>query len=73
MSLRYEQYRALLYTRQFLFDCLDPKKRPKTAKELKQRVSLCLHHFPPLMDNGEPIFSEDGIRLCQKGRKEWKS
>lgn len=57
MSLKHEQYAALLRTQELLFDLLDPKKRPKKASEIKDRVRRCLRHFPPLDKNGEPFFS----------------
>ncbi len=63
MSIRREQYRALLYTRKLLTDSLTKNTRPKSVKELKQRASQCLRHFPPLRDNGEPLFSDDKIGL----------
>jgi hypothetical protein len=62
MSLKFEQYESLLKTREFLFDLLDPKKRPKSVKETRDRVSRCLRHFPPLKSDGEPMFSNNGIK-----------
>jgi hypothetical protein len=57
MSIRKEQYQALLRTEELLRDLVNPKKRPKTQKEMRDRVSRCLKHFPRLTDEGEPIFS----------------
>ena len=59
MSLRREQYWALKKTRQFLSDMLFPQTRPKTIKELKQRVFSCTRHFPSLDEHGRPYFSKD--------------
>lgn len=59
MSLRYEQYYALRKTKDFLHDLLIPKNRPKTVKEMRERVFSCLRHFPPLDEDGEPYFSQD--------------
>lgn len=59
MSLRYEQYRSLKRTKELLYDFLDPKKRPKTVKEMKERASRCLRHFPALDEKGKPLFSQD--------------
>jgi hypothetical protein len=39
MSLRYEQHRALKLTKEFIYDLFDPKKYPKTKKEMRARVS----------------------------------
>jgi len=61
MSLRYEQYSALLKSKEFLLDLLYPNKRPKTIKELKQRSLDCLRHFPPLDEQGKPILSNDSF------------
>ncbi len=58
MSLKHEQYNSLLRTQEFLYDILDPKKRPKTQKEMKDRVRRCLRHYPFLSEKGEPIFSK---------------
>jgi len=58
MSLKHEQYNSLLRTRELLYDLLDPKKRPKTQKEMKDRVKRCLRHYPMLSQEGEPHFSQ---------------
>jgi len=57
MSIKSEQYRALLYTRELLYDLLTSEKRPKRVKELRERVRTCLRHFPFLNKDGEPMFS----------------
>ena len=59
MSLRYEQRRALLKARDLLRDCLNPKTRPKTAKELRERAYCALRHYPLLDERGEPMWSND--------------
>jgi hypothetical protein len=59
MSLRFEQRRALLRSRELLYDLLNPQKRPKTVKEMRQRVSSALRHFPFLTEQGEPMWSND--------------
>lgn len=61
MSLRYEQEASLLMTRELLLDLTSPKTRPKTVKELNERLRRCLRHFPPLDKDGSPIFSSDGF------------
>ena len=58
MSVKEEQYRSLRMTRELLFDMLDPKRRPKTVKEMNERVRYCLRHFPFLHKDGEPMFSK---------------
>jgi hypothetical protein len=59
MSLKYEQRRALLKSRDLLRDLLDPKRRPKTVKELRERAACALRHFPFLDERGEPLWSQD--------------
>ena len=59
MSLRFEQRCALLKSRDLLCDLLDHNTRPKTVKELKQRASSALRHFPMLDYRGEPLWSQD--------------
>jgi hypothetical protein len=59
MSLRYEQYWALLKAKNLLVDLLHPSSTPKTKKELRDRIYKALRHFPALTENGQPIFSTD--------------
>lgn len=61
MSLRYEQYRSLMITREFLRSLLTVKDYPKTKKEMRERASACLRHFPYLHENGQPIWSQDDL------------
>jgi len=62
MSLRFEQRAALLKARDLLRDLLDPKRRPKTVAELRQRASSALRHFPFLDERGEPMWSDDKFK-----------
>jgi hypothetical protein len=59
MSLRFEQRRALLRSRELLYDLLNPQARPKTVKEMRHRASSALRHFPFLDERGEPMWSND--------------
>jgi hypothetical protein len=59
VSLRNEQYRALQRTKAFLWELLDPQKRPKTVAEMRHNVRACTKHFPPLDEHGKPHFSRD--------------
>lgn len=56
MSLRYEQYRALISTRKFLTELMLGNGHTKDDRE---RARCCLRHFPILLRNGEPLFSND--------------
>lgn len=59
MSLRFEQRRALIKARDLLRDLLDPQRRPKTVRELRERASSALKHYPFLDERGEPMWSQD--------------
>jgi hypothetical protein len=59
MSLRCEQYRALHTTREFLTELMCSPRM--SQKELKEKARRCARHFPPLMENGEPMFSNDNF------------
>ncbi len=58
MSLKYEQYRALVRTRQLLRGIL-LNKAPVGKKDLRAAASSCLRHFPFLDERGAPMFSQD--------------
>jgi hypothetical protein len=59
VSLRYEQRRALLKARDLLRDLLHPLTRPKSVKEMRERASCALRHYPFLDERGEPMWSQD--------------
>ena len=61
MSLRYEQYRSLKMTKEFLRDLLTGENYPKTKKKMRKRASACLKHFPFLYENGQPMWSQDSF------------
>ena len=65
MSLKNEQFRALVITQEFLRDLLTVDQYPKTKKEMRDRAYRCLRHFPHLKDTGEPMFSLDDFE-CPK-------
>lgn len=58
MSLRYEQYHALMYARDFMRDLLRAGGR-WTKADLRTRAHRALRHFPPLGYDGSPLFSQD--------------
>ena len=67
MSLRHEQYRALLKARALLTSIILSKHRLK-KKELKEEAHGAMRHFPPLMDDGRPIFSQDYLDKTDQRR-----
>lgn len=46
MTLPNERRMAILRTEEFLKDLLDPSKTPRVPKEIRNRASSCLKHFP---------------------------
>ncbi len=58
MSVKIEQHRSLKYVRELLYDWLDPKKRPKGVEQMRQRIFSAMRHYPPLKEDGEPIWSK---------------
>ena len=50
MSTNEEEIRALESTKKFLFDLLNPQETKKIPKEIRQRASRCLKHYPLLID-----------------------
>lgn len=46
MTMPDERYRALLRSRDFLRDLLDPKKTPRVPKDIRKQAYWCLRHFP---------------------------
>lgn len=59
MSLRYEQYRALSMSRDFLRSILRLESDNNQITSLKERARDCLRHFPVMHEDGRPIFSRD--------------
>ena len=57
MSLRYEQYRSLHSTREFLYELMVSPRM--SQKEIKSRARALLKHYPWLEPNGKPVFSND--------------
>lgn len=50
MTIPFERTNALKSVREFLYDLCDPKKRPKTVRELRERVLSCTKHYPTDLD-----------------------
>lgn len=46
MTLPYERLNALLRTRDFLRDLLDPKKTPRVPRRIRLAARSCLKHYP---------------------------
>lgn len=50
MTLPDERYRAVKQTESLLKDLCDPRKTPRVPKEIRQRASACLRHYPGTWD-----------------------
>ncbi|NBP13535.1 hypothetical protein EBU95_03935 [bacterium] len=62
MTLPDERTNAVLKTRNFLLDLLNPKKTPKVPKNIRKEAAWLLKHYPSQFDfyvffeNGKKIF-----------------
>lgn len=50
MTIPLERTNAVVYTEQFLYDLLDPKKTPRVPKAIRERALHCLRHYPTKLD-----------------------
>ena len=50
MTIPLERTRAVNATYEFLKDLLDREKTPRVPKEIRQRASACLRHYPNSFD-----------------------
>lgn len=46
MTIPVERTRAVLRTRNFLLDLLDPKATPRVSREVRDQARRCLYHYP---------------------------
>lgn len=46
MTMPSERTAAVLNTREFLLELLDPKKTPRVPLEIRKRASMLLKHYP---------------------------
>lgn len=66
MTLPDERTRAVLNTKRFLLDLLDPKKTPKVPKKIRKQAYSLLKHYPNNFDflsyfeNDREIFGKPG-------------
>ena len=50
MTIPIERTYAVLNTRDFLRDLLDPKKTPKVPKDIRRKAARLLRHYPTSLD-----------------------
>lgn len=53
MTLPDERYAAVVRTREFLYDLIDPKKIPRIPKRVRIQALWCLRHFPNVYEMQE--------------------
>lgn len=46
MTLPDERYRAVIMTRNFLYDLCDPRKTPGVPKRIREQARSVLRHYP---------------------------
>ena len=46
MTLPHEESHALLQTREFLFDLLNPKENPRVPKAIRLKARALVKHYP---------------------------
>lgn len=49
MTVPIEEYNSLCNTMKFLYELLDPSKTPKVPKEIRNKASMCLRHYPTIL------------------------
>lgn len=64
MTLPFERTNAVVYTKEFLQDLLDPKKTPRVPKKIRRRAHSLLKHYPgkfdlsQLVEDNEKVFGK---------------
>jgi hypothetical protein len=46
MTVPRERTNAVMFTENFLYDLIDPKKTPRVPKAIRQRAHSLLRHYP---------------------------
>jgi len=46
MTLPHEEALAIVNTKEFLFDLMNPKKTPRIPKAIRQKARALLKHYP---------------------------
>lgn len=50
MTLPDERFRAVIQTKNFLAELLDPAKTPRIPKRIREQAGWCLRHYPSYWD-----------------------
>lgn len=70
MSIRAEQYRSLVRTRDLL-RALSLNSGPTRKKDIQAEARACLRHFPFLDERGAPMFSQDPFECPVINERRW--
>lgn len=60
MTVPVERTNAVNWTRNFLYELIDPKKTPRVPKAVRQRALHLLRHYPSAFDMELIAKREDG-------------
>lgn len=60
MTVPRERTNAVVFTRSFLYDLIDPKKTPRVPKAIRQRANGLLRHYPSQYEMEIIAAREDG-------------
>lgn len=60
MTVPVERTNAVNWTRDFLYELIDPKKTPRVPKAVRQRALHLLRHYPSAFDMELIANREDG-------------
>ena len=50
MTVPIERTNAVINTKQFLLDLLDPKVTPRVPKDIRRKAARLLRHYPTVLD-----------------------
>ena len=60
MTVPRERTNAVMFTENFLYDLIDPKKTPRVPRAIRQRAHALLRHYPSQFDMETIAAREDG-------------
>jgi len=64
MTVPVERTNAVIRTRNFLLDLLDPKKTPRVPRLIRQDAKNLLRHYPTEFDMSMIADREDGMEVA---------
>jgi hypothetical protein len=64
MTVPIERTNAVIWTEEFLYDLIDPKKTPRVPKAIREQARRMLRHYPSKFDMDVIAQREDGKTCC---------